>query len=290
MLSVWLRRLRKIVLIGLAGVVGIALVGVVVIYAVSTWKLSRHHEAAETALRVTPVASLATEGARLAHVNGCFGCHGDALTGRVFVDNFLVGRLSAPNLTRIIPHYTNQQIADVIRGGVRSDGTGVVFMPSHTFVRLADADIAAIVAYMRTLEPRADAAQDASFGLIARALIASGMMPLEPDVVDRSQVGPTMRPSDAAALGPYVAKTTCAICHGGDLHGDQQMQSPNLFAMVPAYSLADFKALMSTGVAIGGRKLGLMSEMSQSALKYLSDDEMAAVYAYLAATEAAKLP
>ena len=47
---------------------------------------------------------------------------------------------------------------------------------------------------------------------------------------------------------------------------------------------------MSTGIAIGGRKLGSMTEMSQAALKYMRDDEMAAVYTYLAATDAAKLP
>ena len=64
------------------------------------------------------------------------------------------------------------------------------------------------------------------------------------------------------------------------------MQSPNLYGIMPAYSLADFKTLMSTGIAVGGRKLGLMTEISQTALKYLSDDEVAAVYAFLSAPEA----
>jgi len=68
------------------------------------------------------------------------------------------------------------------------------------------------------------------------------------------------------------------------------MESPNLFAIVPAYSLTDFRTLLSTGIAVGGRKLGLMTEMSQSALKYLSDDEVAAVYAYLSAPEEAAKP
>ena len=44
------------------------------------------------------------------------------------------------------------------------------------------------------------------------------------------------------------------------------------------------------GIATGGRKLGLMTEMSQAALKYLSDDEVAAMYAYLSAPEAAAHP
>ena len=52
-------------------------------------------------------------------------------------------------------------------------------------------------------------------------------------------------------------------------------------------TLAEFKTLLSTGVAIGGRKLGLMTEMSQAGLRYLRDDEVAELHAYLSAPEAA---
>jgi len=278
-----LRLLRNIGLIGL----GVIVFAVVALYAVSEWKLRARHEAGEPALRVTPAASMVAEGGRLAHVNACYGCHGDDLAGHLFVDRFYIGRLSAPNLTRIMPHYSDQQIADVIRAGVRADGTGVVFMPSHALVRLADADVAAMIAHFRTLDPRPDAAQDPSFGPLLRALIVAGELPVEPAVVDRRQLGPPQRP---ALLGPYLARTTCAMCHGMDLHGETQTESPNLFSVVPAYSLAEFKTLLSTGVAIGGRKLGLMAEMSQAGLKYLRNDEVAELHVYLSAPEAAAHP
>ena len=274
-------------MIAVGGIAAVALVAVAGIYAVSAWQLSAHYAVAGPALRVAPAASMAAEGARLAHVNGCYGCHGDDLAGHVFVDQFFVGRLAGPNLTRIVPQYTDEQIADVVRAGVRRDGTGIVFMPSHALVALADADVAAIIAHLRTVEERPDAAKDTSLGLLARALVVSGMIPLEPDKVDRGRLGPLARPADAVALGPYLAKTTCAMCHGVDLHGEEQTQSPDLFAVVPAYSLAEFKTLLSTGVATGGRKLGLMSEMSKLGLKYLRDDEIAALHAYLSAPEAA---
>jgi len=70
-------------------------------------------------------------------------------------------------------------------------------MPSHVLVRLADADIAAIIAYLRTLYTRPDMAKDSRFGLLARALIVAGAIPLEPDKVDRSQLGPQQRPTAA---------------------------------------------------------------------------------------------
>lgn len=277
-------------MIGGGGITAIAVVAIAGIYGISAWKMSAHHTVVGPALRVTPAPTMVEEGGRLAHVNGCVGCHGDNLAGRVFVDRIFIGRLSGHNLTRVVPQYSDEQLANVIRGGVRSDGTGIVFMPSHAFVRLADADVAAIISYLRTVERRPDAAQDTSLGLLARALLVAGMIPLEPDIVDHNQLGPLARPQEANALGRYLARTTCAICHGGDLHGDREMQSPNLFGIVHAYSLTEFKKLLSTGIAIGGRKLGLMTEMSQSALKYLRDDEVTALHAYLSAPEAAAHP
>ena len=197
---------------------------------------------------------MADEGGRIARINGCYGCHGDNLAGHLFVDRFYIGRLSGPNLTRIMPRYSDQI-----------------------------ADVAAMIAHFRTLEPRPDAALDPSFGPLLRAIIVAGVLPIEPAIVDRAQLGPSQRP---AALGPYLARTTCAMCHGMDLHGEAQTESPNLFAITPAYSLADFKTLMTTGAAIGGRKLGLMAEMSRAGLKHLRDDEVAALHAYLSAPEA----
>ena len=285
-----LRLVKKIALIVVGGIAAIAVVAIAGIYGISAWKLSARHAVVRPVLRVAPAPSMVEEGGRLAHVNACFGCHGDDLAGHVFVDRIFIGRLSGHNLTRVVPQYTDEQIANVIRGGVKSDGTGIVFMPSHALVRLADADVAAIIAYLRTVERRPDAAKDTSLGLLARALVVTGMIPLEPDKVDPKQLGPLARPTEASALGPYIARTTCAMCHGLDLHGEEQVQSPNLFGIMPAYSLADLKTLLSTGIATGGRKLGLMSEMSQGALKYLSDDEVAAVYAYLSAPEAAAQP
>jgi cytochrome c553 len=284
------RLVKKIALIGSGGIAAILVVAIIAIYGISTWELNARHEVVDLALRVTPAPSMVKEGQRLAHVNGCFGCHGDDLAGRLFVDRLFIGRLSGHNLTRVVPQYTDEQLTNVIRGGVKSDGTGIVFMPSLAMVRLADTEVAALRAYLRTVERRTDAAQDTSLGLLARALVVTGMIPIEPDIVDHKQLGPRERPTEADALGGYLARTTCAMCHGLDLHGEDEVQSPNLFAILPAYSLADFRTLLSTGVATGGRKLGLMTEMSQAGLKYMSDDEVAAVYAYLSAPETAPHP
>ena len=138
------RLVKKIAVIVFGGIAAILVVASAGIYGISAWKLNAHYAVAGPALRVTPAASMVVEGERLARVNGCIGCHGDNLAGHVFVDRLFIGRLSGHNLTRVVPEYTNEQLANLIRGGVKSDGTGIVFMPSHTMVRLADADVAVI--------------------------------------------------------------------------------------------------------------------------------------------------
>ena len=184
------RLVKTIALIGGGGIAAILVVAIVAIYGVSTWKLNARHEVVGLALRVTPAPSMIEEGQRLAHVDGCFGCHGDDLAGHLFVDKIFIGRLSGHNLTRVVPQYTDEQLTNVIRGGVKADGTGNIFMPSHAMVRIADADVAAIIAYLRTVERRPDAVKDTSLGLLARALVVIGMIPIEPDIVDHAQLGP----------------------------------------------------------------------------------------------------
>ena len=145
MLSSRMRLIKKIAIISISAVAGIVILAAAAIYAISAWKLSTRYDVAGPTLRVTPVASMVAEGKRLVHVD------------RADRDRLFIGRLTAPNLTRLVPHYTDAQIAHAIRGGIRSDGTGLIFMPSSTMVRIADADIAAIIAYLRTLQLRPDA-------------------------------------------------------------------------------------------------------------------------------------
>jgi cytochrome c553 len=148
-------------------------------------------------------------------------------------------------------------------------------------VRIADADIAAIIAYLRTLQLRPDAGEESSFGIMLRGLIVLGEIPIEPDIVDRKDLGAVNRPTTPMALGGYLALSVCATCHGADLHGREEIKSPDLRAVVAAYSLDDFKVLLSTGKAVGGREVGMMSEAARLGLKYLRADEVADLHAYL---------
>jgi len=102
------------------------------------------------------------------------------------------------------------------------------------------------------------------------AQIIAGMVP-PPD---------TAQPQ--AAAGRYLARTTCAHCHGTDLRGasNPDFTAPAL-QIVAAYSPEAFTQFLRTGVALGGRELRVMSAVARKQLHDLSDDEIAALYSYL---------
>jgi cytochrome c553 len=79
-----------------------------------------------------------------------------------------------------------------------------------------------------------------------------------------------------------MARTVCAECHGTDLHGDAnpEFTSPDL-AVVAAYTPEAFTRLLRTGVALGERQVGIMSEQARNNLSQLTDEEISALYGYL---------
>jgi mono/diheme cytochrome c family protein len=92
-----------------------------------------------------------------------------------------------------------------------------------------------------------------------------------------------------AELGRYLARTVCAECHGTSLRGavNPDFTSPDL-RVVGAYSPEAFARLLRTGVALGDRQLGVMSERARNNLSQLTGSEISALYSYLhALSEAA---
>ena len=84
---------------------------------------------------------------------------------------------------------------------------------------------------------------------------------------------------DPLKLGEYLAINACSECHGKDFEGNEGF-APDL-QIAKAYSEADFKKLMSTGVGIGERDLGLMSAVAEIRFKKMTDAEMEALHQFL---------
>jgi hypothetical protein len=84
-------------------------------------------------------------------------------------------------------------------------------------------------------------------------------------------------------FGKYLVMTTCTECHGQSLQGDAFLKAPSLI-VTTGYSEAAFRHLMKTGIGLGDRKLGLMTEVSATRFASFTDQELEAVQTYLGAT------
>src|SRR5678815_1383495 len=88
---------------------------------------------------------------------GCADCHGANGTGKVFVDNGKDLRIKGPNITTgsggVVAAYQPADWVRTIRHGVTPAGRPLMIMPSEDYNRLTDADLGALVAYVKTLPP-----------------------------------------------------------------------------------------------------------------------------------------
>nr|WP_314442356.1 c-type cytochrome [uncultured Sphingomonas sp.] len=226
-------------------------------------------------------------GKRLATVLGCRGCHGDDLRGKDWSDPDF-GTLWTANLSRSVPRLSDEQLRQAIAGGSNPERP-LWDMPSHLFTRLSGGDWNALVAYLRSVPQGGDVHPPPSFTAEVRKEIASGAYP---DARQLVLAEGKAWPPDAGPdhrLGQYIARATCAECHGMNLAGGTPYPGaaprPDL-RMVAGYDLQAFRALLRTGKAAGGREVGLMSEVARGRYRHFTDSEVRALHAYLQAVAA----
>ncbi|WP_374574609.1 c-type cytochrome [Phenylobacterium sp.] len=261
--------------------VGVAALTVLGAVGASEAMIRRSWSAPAPSLVAAHDAGAAARGRRLAARYGCMDCHGAALTGRLFFDQMPVGRIWAPNLTLAAARQSDAELARAIRAGVAADGRALWIMPSEAFSRLSDSETADLIAFVRS-EPEAGAPQPASqFGPLGRIGVLAGKFRSAPRQIAEQRA---LAPADmgpAHARGRALARA-CMECHGVDLKGGSATGAPDL-SIAAAYDFGDFDRLMRTGVAAGGRRLGLMSDVAPLRFASLAPDEMRALHDYLKA-------
>lgn len=269
------RTVRGALLIGAV----VVLAGYATVYGASHRMVHRSYDAPLVEVSRPATPELIAEGERLARIRGCIGCHGRAMEGQVFFDQPWVARIVAPDLTRVAAEQTDAELERAIRHGVRADGRGVWVMPSNMFYHLSDDDLAAIVAYIRSVPRHNGPATEIRLRLLGRVGLVTGKFPLITAGIDGSEPRMTVDPDDPLSLGRYLALTSCTECHGMDLRGHPP-ETPDL-RIVAAFSLDAFTALMREGTGLGGRELGLMGDMGRSRFTHFTDEEIAGLHAFL---------
>jgi cytochrome c553 len=235
---------------------------------------------------VTDAAAKIAHGERLTHVLGCRGCHKADLTGSNFTaDEPQYGPVYASNLTLVLPNYSDAQLERLLRTGVHPTRGNLWIMPSQLFQHLSDDDMKALIAHLRTLRGKGSPTPPPVISPKDREEIASGLYkPAAQLVRELKLVGPVDLGPDHA-LGRYITSVTCAECHGARLEGNEHFtpHTPDLI-VASGYSRAEFEALMTRGVAKGGRKISpIMSGVARTRFSHLTPHERDELYAYLKA-------
>jgi mono/diheme cytochrome c family protein len=268
------------------GILVLILIAVGTLYALGGSKLNRTYSTEVDSLAIpTDPASIERGRHLVTAVGKCAGCHGDNLGGKKVADDAMFAKLNAPNITPSAA-ISDQDMIRSIRYGVRDDGKPLFFMPSEAFNRFSESDLAAIVAYLRTVPP-ADSAVPRlrQVGPIARALIVFGAFPIAADIVRRgSNRLPDVPEGPTREYGEYLTTTGgCQGCHGQSLSGGQEIDGVPTANLTPRalgkWTEADFVKAIRTGVRPDGRILSAV--MPWPLMKELTDTELRAMWLYL---------
>ena len=234
------------------------------------------------AIAVPPAdAAAIAEGGRLARIMGCHDCHGEHLDGRVFFSEPHVADLIAPNLSRLVPAYSDAELARAIRHGIRRDGTGMFAMPSASFFYLSDEDLGRLIAHLRR-QPRRDGEErTTSIGPIGHVGVATGKFQTVPATMDHGATREAPSPLSAvAARGQYLARIACSECHGLTFSGGLDGKAPPLL-IAAAYSDDAFRKLLRAGESLGKRDLYLMDDVARHRFAQFTDDEVTALHTFV---------
>jgi cytochrome c553 len=287
-------RVAGLVIVGAGLVIGLV-VGAV--YLVSDAMLNRTIDVPSASIAIPNDISAIQRGQHMASaVALCGACHGQNLAGRVFIDDPLLARIVAPNLTRggggVGAVRTDADFARAIRDGVDPSGRQLLIMPSDDYNHFGDDDLGAIIAYVRALPAINTSLPRSELRAFGRVLFVADQMPLQPAAtIDRSTPRPAA-PARAVSVeyGNYLAATAgCPTCHGPGLSGGKLPQSQP--KAIPAanitpgglgdWSEADFFRVMRTGMRPDGRAIDM--SMPWPYYAQLTDNELRAIWRFLQA-------
>jgi mono/diheme cytochrome c family protein len=234
-------------------------------------------------------------------VTGCSGaCHtGETQPFVGMVENINQGPISGviamPNLTPDrdtgLGTWTDAEIARAIREGVDREGRGLVLMPAYNYHVLSDTDVAAMIGYLRNLEPVRNEIPPFQLNAPAKVLLALGMF--GPDTVgsaiEEPQVAP--QPGTTEYGGYLVSLGACRDCHMQDLAGGAipfsepgAPEAPNLTpgGELANWSEADFLKAIRNGLTPDGQNLD-PEAMPWPEYGKMTDADLAAIFMYLQA-------
>lgn len=200
-----------------------------------------------------------------------------------------VGDIITENLTPNgkLASYSDGELFRALRHNVTQEGRRMIAMSFMPYSHLSDEDIQAIIAYIRTLPPATnDGATGDRLNFIGLLLVGAGLFGESGPPAQASIAAP--EPGFTAQYGEYVATFgECRGCHGPNMTGKAASmilpEVPNARPYASSLSQEQFTVLMRTGVKPDGTTFP--PNMPWYNASKMTDDDLAALYAYLTAPD-----
>jgi cytochrome c553 len=287
----------------LLAAIGVVLAGLGVLaaaaFALAVWMGERKLERV-VAVKVVPVpfakgAAPLKLGRYLFESRGCAECHAADGHGLAFIDAPNGLHVKAPDITTgvggVVAGYTEADWVRAIRHGINPAGHALVVMPSGDYAGMSDADLAALVAYARSLAPVDGSGAEIRLPLFVKALYGVGVIRDAAETIDhRRRPAPDMTPAATAAYGEYLIQM-CTGCHGPGLTGGPIAGAPPDWPPAarlvpgPGYVMGRYDTLEKfTAMMRGGKRpdgTAVSPVMPFASLRNLDDTDLGALYAYL---------
>lgn len=289
-MKTWIKR----TLYAAGGVVVVAAGALVLGTTLGNRKAMRHVEVAVAPVAIPTDAASIERGRYLFATRGCTDCHGTDGGGRAFIDD---GGMyaKAPNITpgpgNVVAAYKPEDWVRTIRHGVKPAGQPLFIMPSEDYNRLTDADLGAMVAYLKQMPPVEGSGLVKKIPPLVMTLYAVGVIRDAAEKIDHSLPPSTPVAEDgSAAHGAYVANG-CIGCHGETLSGGKIPGAPPAWpaaanltpgegsAMARYKTPEQFIGMLRSGQRPDGSAVSTV--MPFGSLKQMSDVEIRALYAHL---------
>jgi mono/diheme cytochrome c family protein len=190
-----------------------------------------------------------------------------------------------PDMETGLGSWSDAEIARAIREGVDKAGVGLVVMPAYNYHALSDADVAAIVGYLRSLPPVHNEIPPFSANIVAKIMMAMGAF--GPGSVGEPITAPQETPpSGTPEHGKYmVALGACSDCHKENLAGGSlpfsEPGTPLSANLTPAGELSKWTEAQFIAAVREGRHPGGGNLHDEMPRYKMTDEDLASIFAYL---------
>lgn len=290
-----MKKILKWVGVVIGGLVGLLVLMVVGVYLVVEARMNQTIDAPEDSVAIPSDPASLELGKHVAEIRGCTDCHGENLAGGIFLEDPMVGRVVASNLTAgrggVGAGYTDADWVRAIRYGATPEGKPLLFMPSNEFWYLSDRDLGAVIAFAKSVPPVDHELPGNRVALVLRAFyLLTGDIPLVPveDIDLEAPRPPAPEPGVTVEYGRYLA-VGCIGCHGEGFSGGPIPGTPPDWPPAPnltpggelaEWTEAEFIQAMRTGVSPHGHEID-NEYMPWQTIAKASDDELKALFLFL---------